>query len=84
MLTVASLSAGGVIAIIAVVAAAIWILAGLAVATYGANRGFAFWPLLVCSLLGSFLLVLLAVTIAAPILQAQRSAALQQPVAPAA
>ena len=63
-----ALTSGARVAIGAVCAAGLWLLFSLATATYGANRGFRFWPLLVCSFLIGFPLVLLAVTIAAPIL----------------
>lgn len=56
----------------AVVVAAAWVMLATMTANYGANRGFDFAPLFVCSLFLGFPLVLLAITIAAPILSRAR------------
>lgn len=53
--------------LIVLIAVLLWLLLSAATATYGANRGFRFWPLLACGLLIGFPWVLLAVTIATPL-----------------
>lgn len=53
--------------LIVLIAVLLWLLLAAATATYGANRGFRFWPLLACGLLIGFPWVLLAVTIATPL-----------------
>lgn len=54
--------------VMGVIVLGLWVLLSAATATYGANRGFRFWPLLACGLLIGFPWVLLAVTVATPLL----------------
>jgi len=63
-----ALTSGDRVLIGVVVVVAAWLMLAMMTATCGANRGFDFGPLFVCSLFLGFPLVLLAVTIGAPIL----------------
>ena len=75
-----ALTSGDRVLIGVVVVAAAWLMLAMMTATYGANRGFDFGPLFVCSLLIGFPLVLLAITIGAPILAHARRAAEEEMV----
>lgn len=62
-LQVAALSTGGHVALFVGAGVAVWFgLAGMT-ASYGSNRGFAFFPLFVCAIFVGFPVVLLAVPI---------------------
>lgn len=66
------MSTSGVIAIVAVVAFAVWSIAAVLTAEYAGRHGFAYWPTFWSTMFLGFPIVLLAITVGAGVRDAVR------------